>query len=58
MMKDERQKWKGVQAKHVRHGVESGAVVAPTAPRHLPTFEQNQEILQSKLTTFACTRGK
>lgn len=33
-----------VHAKHVRNGVES-----------LPTFEQNQEILQSTLTTFACT---
>ncbi len=52
--------YRGVQAKHVRHGVESGAV-APW--RHLPTFEQNQEtlrqaqgrFLQSKLTTFACT---
>ncbi|MDP1546932.1 MAG: hypothetical protein Q8L87_13005, partial [Anaerolineales bacterium] len=33
----------GVQASHVRNGVES-----------LPTFEQNQEILQSALTTFAC----
>ncbi len=43
-----------MQAKHVRHGVESGAV-APW--RHLPTFEQNQEILQSKLITFACTHS-
>ena len=35
----------GVQAKYVRHGVESGAI------------EQNREILQSILTTFACTRS-
>jgi hypothetical protein len=37
---------KGVHAKHVRNGVETLCV---------PTFEQNQEILQSTLTTFACT---
>jgi|GEM_PF-5560401 hypothetical protein len=33
-------------AKHVRNGVETLRV---------PTFEQNQEILQSTLATFACT---
>jgi hypothetical protein len=37
----------GVHTKHVRNGVETLRV---------PTFEQNQEILQSTLTTFACTR--
>jgi|GEM_PF-3070113 len=35
-----------VHAKHVRNGVETLCV---------PTFEQNQEILQSTLTTFAHT---
>jgi len=34
-------------AKHVRNGVETLRV---------PTFEQNQEILQSTLTTFACAQ--
>ena len=34
-----------VHANHVRYGVES-----------LPDFEQNLEILQSTLTTFACIR--
>ena len=34
----------GVHANHVRNGVES-----------LLTFEQNREILQSIVTTFACT---
>jgi len=35
----------GAHAKHVRNGVETLRV---------PTFGQNQEILQSTLTTFAC----
>jgi hypothetical protein len=43
-----------VQAKHVS-GTESKAAQSD-AVAHLPTFEQNREILQSKLTTFACTR--
>jgi hypothetical protein len=37
----------GVHAKHVRNGVETLRV---------PTFEQNQEILQSTLTTFVCAQ--
>jgi|GEM_PF-1724556 len=38
--------FESVYVKHVRNGVETLCV---------PTFEQNQEILQSTLTTFACT---
>jgi hypothetical protein len=50
----------GMQAKHIRHGVESGAM------RHLLAFEQNREtlrqaqgkFLRSKLTTFAYAPGR
>jgi hypothetical protein len=38
-----------VHEKHVGNGIETLCV---------PTFEQNQEILQSRLTTFACTRKR